>query len=37
VKGKCLETYAYMVLKKQGVEMWTGFFWLRIGTTGGFL
>jgi hypothetical protein len=25
------------ILKKQGVRMWAGFIWLRIGTSGGLL
>jgi hypothetical protein len=25
------------ILKKQGARMWTGFIWLRIGSSGGLL
>jgi hypothetical protein len=33
IDGKILE----LVLWKKGGKMWTGFIWLRIGTSGGLL
>jgi hypothetical protein len=32
-----LSTALEKILKKQDVRMWTGFIWLRIGSTGGLL